>query len=308
MKRNISIIATFISLLPLPLSFDLSAQVGYNPFPNRPDPWEVAYQLGYISTPNSPWPPPPITASRPGFGAAMTHPAIMQAYRARYGPRALDEQGRTQPGPCGAENVTSLWPRVLEVMAKRGDFGPYNGAQPSHREVEDMGWDPACARFRSIVTQLSEISETGSTTGSTIASSSSSFGPLPRPSVKADKDSSGLRIVLQVPQGPSFDGWEAQLDTGIVSRRLLILPPINAHYLPNESAQRIRFRATQARKRGPWSEWAQILVALEPPPEPTPQDPDVVETTLCLRIADKDRMLQGPGPWTIQAELCGQKR
>lgn len=306
--RTLLRITLLLSLLSSTSTTLLSAQVGYNPFPGRPDPWEVAYQLGYISSPSSPWPPPLITASRPGFGAALTNPAVIQAYRARYGPKSIDEQGRTQPGPCGAENVTSLWPRVLEYMAKRGDFGPYNGAQPSHREVEDMGWDPSCSRFRSIVTELSESGDsTNIDVGGGVILNTSS-GPLPRPTVKAAKDTSGLRIVLQVPQGPQYDGWEAQLDMGAFARRSILLPPTDTHYLPNETAQRIRFRATQARKRGPWSDWTQISVALEPPPEPAPQEPDIVETTLCLRIADKDQVLQGPGPWTIRAELCGPKR
>lgn len=267
----------------------LAQNQSYNPFPGKPDPLEVAAQLGYETSPSEPWPP-----HSPAWATALTHPAVQSAWRARYGDASMDQEGRRQPRsaycsgicPCSAEIETTRAPTALEK---------HLGRSPILREVLDAAHDPGCAGLlRAAGDQAA-------------ASAAVDTRPLPRPAVKVSADTGGLRVVLQVPDGSPYDGWEASLDTGVFARRSVFLAPAHLHYLPAESGvQRVRVRATNDKKRGSWSEWTSVGVAMEPPPPPEPKPEPAIEPTLCLSISAQE--LHGPGPWTVRAVACGGGR
>lgn len=98
--------------------------VGYNPQPFMPDPFEMAFRLGYSLDPDG-WDIG--TALQRAKQANPAHRAeIDAAHMIRYNGANWDT-----PGPLGAEHETNIWPRVLQALY---------GGFPSAREVHDAAF------------------------------------------------------------------------------------------------------------------------------------------------------------------------
>jgi hypothetical protein len=126
--------ALFALFFVLPASGQLLPGVGFNPFPERPDPWDVALSKGLIRSRSTEltWEANPTLDSPHYIGGIPGDPEVYSAWMARYGIPT------TQPFPGGAELEQTFWPNILRRLFRHGRIGgPAFSGEPTPREIRD---------------------------------------------------------------------------------------------------------------------------------------------------------------------------